>query len=134
MGEVHAMPGRSESFDDMRAEGRTMRVTHHPERDVVVVSLWWGPVCRASFRLAPADLERLRDLLREAVDARPAATADAGAGDAGLGSAEVTGSQRTTPVPGRDATGDDPGAGPADTARLPAAPRDADGTGPVEAA
>lgn len=48
------MPASSAVFGDARGGDRTMRISHHPEQGLVVVSLWLGPMCRSSFRL-PAD-------------------------------------------------------------------------------
>jgi hypothetical protein len=50
-------------FIDARGDGRTMRVSLHPERGVVVVSLWAGTTCRASFQLPTDDAGRLADLI-----------------------------------------------------------------------
>ncbi|GIF76770.1 hypothetical protein [Asanoa siamensis] len=72
MGEVYPFPGVGDTFDDVRDGGRTMRVSVHADRDMVVLSLWSGVFCRASFRLAAADAERLRAVLEQAE--RPAAT------------------------------------------------------------
>ncbi|MDG4825761.1 hypothetical protein O7635_28270 [Asanoa sp. WMMD1127] len=63
MGEVYPFPGVGDTFDDVRDGGRTMRVSVHTDRDMVVLSLWSGVFCRASFRLAVADAERLRAAL-----------------------------------------------------------------------
>lgn len=38
--------------------GRSLRVTPHPERGIVVMSIWDGDVCRATIRLAPEDVDR----------------------------------------------------------------------------
>jgi hypothetical protein len=40
-----------------------MRVTCHPMRGTVVVSLWVDKICRASFQLSEGDLPRLRAAL-----------------------------------------------------------------------
>jgi hypothetical protein len=37
---------------DARDDGRLMRVTWHPEADLVVLSLWRRDKCVASFRFA----------------------------------------------------------------------------------
>jgi hypothetical protein len=63
MGEVRPMPAVGDVFTDVRAGGRTMRVSHHPDQGVVVVSLWAGGLCRGSFRLAADDAGRLAELL-----------------------------------------------------------------------
>ena len=63
MGEVYPFPGTGDTFDDLRDGGRTLRVSVHADRDMVVLSLWSGVFCRASFRLATADAARLRAVL-----------------------------------------------------------------------
>ncbi|MEU6202668.1 hypothetical protein ABZ814_03640 [Micromonospora musae] len=63
MGEVLPMPSLGDLFADTRGEDRTMRVSYHPEREAVVLSLWSGGVCRASFRMPTGDLPRLLALL-----------------------------------------------------------------------
>jgi hypothetical protein len=72
-------------FTDVRGDDRTMRITLHPERAgrpaVVVVSLWLGPVCRGSFRMAPDDLDRLMATLAEAKTALRAAPTAPGSAD-----------------------------------------------------
>lgn len=68
MGEVLPLPHPGEVFDDVRGEDRMMRVSHHSEAGVVVISLWAGPVCRASFRLSAEDAPRLADVLAELAD------------------------------------------------------------------
>jgi hypothetical protein len=63
MGELVALPKTGDVFEDVRGGDRTMRVTCHPQRGTVVVSLWVDKICRASFQLAEADLPRLRETL-----------------------------------------------------------------------
>lgn len=63
MGELVALPKSGDVFEDVRGDDRTMRVTCHPMRGTVVVSLWVDKICRASFQLAEADLPRLRAAL-----------------------------------------------------------------------
>lgn len=63
MGEVLPMPTVGDLFADVRGGDRTMRVSYHQDRGVVVVSLWAGMVCRGSFRLAAGDVGRLVELL-----------------------------------------------------------------------
>ncbi|MFI5836758.1 hypothetical protein ACIA5A_24060 [Micromonospora sp. NPDC051300] len=63
MGEVRPMPAVGDLFADLRGEDRTLRVSHHPDRGAVVLSLWRGPACRGSFRLAEGDVDRLLALL-----------------------------------------------------------------------
>ena len=64
MGEVLPMPNPGDVFVDVRGEDRTMRVSYHLDRGVVVVSLWAGGTCRGSFRLAAQDVDRLVAVLR----------------------------------------------------------------------
>jgi hypothetical protein len=61
MGELVVLPKSGDVFEDRRGGDRTMRVTCHPQRGTVVVSLWVDKICRASFQLAEADLPRLQD-------------------------------------------------------------------------
>ncbi|SCG37293.1 hypothetical protein [Micromonospora humi] len=63
MGEVRPLPEFGDLFGDLRGEDRTLRVSYHPDRGAVVLSLWTGPRCRGSFRLAATDLDRFLDLL-----------------------------------------------------------------------
>lgn len=77
MGELLPMPRAGDLFADARGDDRTMRVSWHAEADTVVVSLWAGRTCRASFRLPAADVPRLIETLTAAVrppvdDAGPA--------------------------------------------------------------
>jgi hypothetical protein len=65
MGEVLPMPGVGDLFTDVRGGDRTMRVSYHEDRGVLVVSLWLGPVCRGSFRMAAGDVHRLVAALSE---------------------------------------------------------------------
>jgi hypothetical protein len=59
------MPRLGDVFDDMRDNGRTMRVSCHAERGAVVVSLWQDSLCRGSFRLAAGDVDRFTATLTE---------------------------------------------------------------------
>jgi hypothetical protein len=59
-----------EVFTDIRGGDRTMRVSYHSDREVVVVSLWLDGLCRASFRMAAGDVERFTSALQAI---RPAA-------------------------------------------------------------
>lgn len=59
------MPSFGDLFADTRGDDRTMRVSYHPERGAVVLSLWSGTTCRGSFRMALDDVSRLRAVLAE---------------------------------------------------------------------
>lgn len=64
MRSVTPLPSTGEVFLDARGDERALRVSWHPEADVVVLSLWRGPVCAGSFRLAVEDVPALVELLR----------------------------------------------------------------------
>ncbi|MBM6403975.1 hypothetical protein JQN72_06935 [Phycicoccus sp. CSK15P-2] len=55
--------GRGAVVPDVRGEGRALRVTWHPEADVVVLSVWRENVCVATTRVAPADVPALVEVL-----------------------------------------------------------------------
>jgi hypothetical protein len=63
MGDLLPLPRVGDIFNDARGGDRTMRVSHHPERGIVVVSIWAGGTCRASFQVAGEDVARLAMLL-----------------------------------------------------------------------
>ncbi|GIF62458.1 hypothetical protein Ais01nite_04930 [Asanoa ishikariensis] len=71
MGEVYPLPGVGDTFDDVRDGGRRLRVSVYADRGMVVLSLWSGVACRASFRLAAADAERLRAALELPAETAP---------------------------------------------------------------
>ena len=60
-----ALPTQGEVFDDVRGEGRTLRVSWHSADGVVVLSMWRQSECTGSFRLPVSDLP---DLLRALTD------------------------------------------------------------------
>ncbi len=64
------LPTRGEVFLDARDDGRSLRVSAHPEDGVVVVSHWRGDRCVATFRLAAADVAALVDALADVQDHR----------------------------------------------------------------
>jgi len=65
---------RRQWFSDARDDGRRMEVSWHPDEELVIVSLWHGSVCRATFRLpieqAPALIQSLADALGDAVQTK----------------------------------------------------------------
>jgi hypothetical protein len=65
------VPRIGDMFIDARGDERMMRVSLHPERGVVVVSLWAGATCRASFQLPADDASRLAQLLGDPVPSAP---------------------------------------------------------------
>ena len=52
-------------FLDERGTG--LRVTWHPERDLVVLSVWQGDSCVGTFRMSVQDVPRLSGLLAAAL-------------------------------------------------------------------
>lgn len=63
MGEIFPVPRVGDVFSDVRDGDRTLRISSHGDRGALVVSLWVGAHCRASFRLAAGDLDRLMSTL-----------------------------------------------------------------------
>ena len=61
MGNLRGLPTRRDVFIDQRGVG--LRVTWHPEQDVVVLSVWHEDRCAGSFRLPVQDVPRLSGLL-----------------------------------------------------------------------
>jgi hypothetical protein len=70
-----ALSTRRDMFLDERGAG--LRVTWHPERDLVVLSVWQGDSCVGTFRMPVQDVPRLSGLL--------AAALGDWAGEAGVG-------------------------------------------------
>lgn len=56
---VRRLPVRREMFLDERGSDRALRITTHPEVGVVVLSIWHGDRCTASFQLPVEDAGRL---------------------------------------------------------------------------
>lgn len=111
------MPRLGDVFDDVRDNGRTMRISCHADRDAVVVSLWHDMLCRGSFRLAAGDLDRLIATLAEMsaslrpapVVTTPVAATDGpvpGSGTVALGSGVAPGSAADQEEPRPEQTGD----------------------------
>jgi hypothetical protein len=81
-------------FLDERGTG--LRVTWHPERDLVVLSVWQGDSCVGTFRMSVQDIPRLSGLLAAAlgdwVDQTGGAPNFGGPGSGGPGSGGPGGS------------------------------------------
>ena len=56
---VRPLPATGSVFLDDRGDDRALRVTWHPEADVVVLSLWRDNVCAGSFRVPASDVPAL---------------------------------------------------------------------------
>ncbi len=63
------LPATGEVFLDARGDGRGLRVSWHPDADVVVLSLWRGGTCAGSFRLPIDEVPDLIAVLRQGLDA-----------------------------------------------------------------
>ncbi|MGL4176334.1 MAG: hypothetical protein ACRCSN_09670 [Dermatophilaceae bacterium] len=62
---------RGEVMLDPRGGGRALRVSWHPDDDVVVLSIWRGPLCTATFQLDRDEVPVLVDALVRGLIARP---------------------------------------------------------------
>jgi hypothetical protein len=58
---VRGLPTRRDVFIDQRGAG--LRVTWHPEQDMVVLSVWHDDRCVGTFRMPIQDVPRLSGLL-----------------------------------------------------------------------
>jgi hypothetical protein len=61
VGNLRGLPTRRDVFIDQRGVG--LRVTWHPQQDVVVLSVWHQDRCAGTFRLPIQDVPRLSGLL-----------------------------------------------------------------------
>lgn len=59
MARILALPAHGEVVLDSRGEGRALRVSWHPEDEVVVLSLWQGDTCSGTFRVGREDVPSL---------------------------------------------------------------------------
>jgi hypothetical protein len=70
---VAPLPAAGEVFLDSRGSGRALRVSWHRfgpvENDLVVLSLWRGGTCTATFRLPVEDVPDLVAALQEGLSA-----------------------------------------------------------------
>ena len=64
------LPKMGDVFFDARGPGRALRLSRHPDAGVVVLSIWNGGVCQATFRLPANEVDALIGALaRTAADA-----------------------------------------------------------------
>jgi hypothetical protein len=61
------LPSAGEVFLDARGDGRGLRVSWHPDAEVVVLSLWRGGTCAGTFRLPIEEVPELVRVLRESL-------------------------------------------------------------------
>ena len=89
------LSARRDLFLDERGAG--LRVSWHPERDLVVLSVWQGDRCVGTFRMPVQDVPRLSGLLAAAlgdwVDQADAGRAERPRGEGG-GTGDLTVQQR----------------------------------------
>jgi hypothetical protein len=64
MGEVRPIPRLGGVVRDTRGAGRALRVSWHGEDGLVVLSLWDGPRCTGTVRIAAADVPTLVEALQ----------------------------------------------------------------------
>jgi hypothetical protein len=64
MGEVVPIPRLGGVVQDVRGAGRALRVSWHGEDGLVVLSLWDGPRCTGTVRVAAADVPALLEALQ----------------------------------------------------------------------
>ncbi|GAA0941998.1 hypothetical protein [Actinocorallia libanotica] len=77
----YALPRSGEVFFDARGDGRALRLSWHPDVDLVVLSLWNRETCTTTFRLPAAELGALIEVLSQGMPAAvpgPAAPPDPG--------------------------------------------------------
>jgi hypothetical protein len=70
MGEVRPIPTLGGVVRDVRGAGRALRVSWHSEDGLVVLSLWDGPRCTGTVRVAATDVPALIEALQ--IGLRPA--------------------------------------------------------------
>ena len=68
MSALAARPETVEVYLDARGGDRALRVTWHHEAEVVVLSMWRGPDCVATFRLDVVEVPALIAALRAGLD------------------------------------------------------------------
>ncbi|SDS76271.1 hypothetical protein SAMN04488570_2631 [Nocardioides scoriae] len=68
MSSVVHLPHGSACFADDRGEGRLLRATWHHREDLVVLSLWRGEECTATFRLPHDQVAALVATLQAGLD------------------------------------------------------------------
>jgi hypothetical protein len=61
------LPSTGEVFLDARGDGRSLRVSWHPEADLMVLSLWREQTCAGTFRLRVDEVPALVEVLRGAL-------------------------------------------------------------------
>jgi hypothetical protein len=99
MSEVVPLPSFGEVFFDARGQERCLRVTWH--EGTLVLSLWRGEMCTASFRMPMEDVGRLLDTLDEGYAEATGEQAAVPAHDPGTEVIPGTGQYHRPPQPGQ---------------------------------
>ncbi|KQP63747.1 hypothetical protein [Nocardioides sp. Leaf285] len=68
MSRVRTLPETGSIHLDARGDDRALRVSWHPEAEVVVLSLWRDNVCAGSFRLSVDEVPEMIEVLRRGLD------------------------------------------------------------------
>lgn len=68
MVQPHSDGIRRQEFQDARDDGRSMEVSWHSEEGVLIISLWHGSICRATFRLPIEEAHALIQTIADAQD------------------------------------------------------------------
>lgn len=63
MASIRVHPASGDVLLDARDDGRAMRLSWHPDRDLAVLSIWRGATCVATFQLEREDVPALVDSL-----------------------------------------------------------------------
>jgi hypothetical protein len=71
MGVVSPLPRTGQVVRDATRAGRTLRVSWHGDRSVVVLSIWEQGTCTATFHVAAADVAAVTSALLEGPLAAP---------------------------------------------------------------
>jgi len=65
------LPKRGEVFFDYRRPDRSLRLSPHPDAGVVVLSIWNGGICQATFQLPGDQVAMFVDTLRSIAPPEP---------------------------------------------------------------
>jgi hypothetical protein len=71
MSDANPLPRVGEVFFDDRGEDRALRLSWHPDAEVMVLSLWNSGVCSGTFRLAAGDVPAMLETLAHAIEVVP---------------------------------------------------------------
>ncbi|PKK14733.1 MAG: hypothetical protein BUE48_008865 [Thermomonospora sp. CIF 1] len=69
MSGANPLPRAGEVFFDARGEDRALRLSWHPDAQVMVISIWNGGVCSGTFRLSARDIPAFMESLSQGMPA-----------------------------------------------------------------